>query len=145
MAQQPVNLNTKDTFLLLRKIASYLAANGVGTLAADGADAAGTDIFMQVLPEAPITGTVIVSTGGIDLPSDPTRRPGFQVLHRNPNASLGLAKSVQINRLLAGQWNVLSGFPGRITAVSEPGSYFKDDAGNFQYFLNYVVTSTFQR
>ena len=137
MAQEPVNLNTKDATLLLNKITDYLAAQGVGTV--------GTDIFLQVLPEKPVTGTVVVLTGGLDLPDDPTRRPGFQVLHRNPNGRLALAKSVEINRLLSGQWNVLSGFPGRITAVSEPGSYFKDEAGNFLYFLNYTLVSTYQR
>ncbi len=137
MTETPQNLNSKDATLLVNTIASYLAAQGVGTV--------GTDLFKMVLPENPSAGTVVVPTGGIDLPEDPTRRPSFQVMHRNPNTELGLSKSVEINRLLDNQWNVLSGFPGRITAVSEPGAYFKDDNGRPNFPLNYVLVTTFQR
>ena len=134
--QNPVNLNSKDATLLVTTVTAYLALQGVGTV--------GTDLFNQVLPEDPVLGTVVVLTGGISIPSDPTRRPGFQVLHRNPSVEAGLSKSTQINRLLDNQWNVLSGFPGRITATSEAGAYFKDESGNSLFPLNYVLVSTFQ-
>ena len=137
MPESPQHLNTKDSTSLLTKVGEYLAAQGVGTL--------GTDIFLQVLPEEPVTGTAVVHTGGINLPGDPTRRPSLQVLHRNVSAEAGLDKSVIIHRLLDDQWNVLTGFPGRLVAASEPGSYFKDEAGLFSYSMNFVLVSTHQR
>jgi hypothetical protein len=126
----------KDSTGLLQAIATYLAAETTMVV--------GTDLFIQHAQEDPVVVTVVVHTGGITITGDPTRRPTFQILHRNDSQQTGLSKSVEINRLLEDQWNVLTGYPGRITAVSEPGAYFVNEAGVFEFPLNYVFVSTFQ-
>lgn len=127
----------KDSNLLLELLAAYLAANSVGVL--------GEDLWIQALPVESENGVVVVHTGGVSFPDDPTRRPAFQVVVRNVNAEAGLAKAVEINNLLDNKWNVLPKWPGRITATAEPGTYFKDDAGRVNYPLNYVIVTTTQR
>lgn len=135
MVDSPV-LREKDTPNLLVAITTYLEAQGVGTR--------GEDLWEQQMPESPTLATVVVLTGGPILPEDPTRRISFQIQHRSKQAAAGLRKSKEINNLLDNQWNVLVGFPGRITAVSEAGASFKDDSGNLVFPLNYSVISTHQ-
>lgn len=136
MAEAPI-VHQKDIEALLVAVKDYLVAQSIGTFA--------TDLFIQQLPEdvAPL-GIVIVSTGGPILPDDPTRRPTFQIQVRSELSRDGLRKAVQINRLLDNQWNVLTGFPGRLVAVSEAGLVFKDDSGNSIYPLNYALVTTTQ-
>lgn len=136
MPDLPV-IREKDTPTLLVAISSYLEAQGVGTR--------GTDLWEQQMPESPTNATVVVLTGGPILAEDPTRRISFQIQHRNKLAAAGLRKSKEINNLLDNQWNVLTGFSGRITAVSEAGASFKDDSGNMVFPLNYSVISACQR
>lgn len=131
----PTQLVEKDTHGLVLAICDYLENNGVGT---------SENLWIQVMPETPTISTVVVLTGGPVISGDPTRRITFQVLHRNPQAANGLLKAQEINNLLDNQWNVLTGFPGRIEAVSEAGASFKDDSGNELFPLNYVFTTTFR-
>jgi len=128
----------KDVFALSQAIKDYLVAQGVGTF--------GTDLFIGQLPEdtRPV-GIVIVPTGGPILSDDPTRRPSFQVQVRSELVKIGLPKSVEINNLLDNQWNVLVGFPGRLTAVTEAGLAFKDDSGRMIYSTNYILVTTAQK
>lgn len=126
----------KDIDSLARQIAAYLEANTIGTL--------GTDLFISTMPETPKTATAIVMTGGPLLAGDPTRRPSFQILHRNTHAESALPKSVEIHNLFDDRWNVLSNFPGRIVAVSEVGAQFKDAAGLSVFPLNFAFVSTTQ-
>lgn len=126
----------KDINKLVRDLAAYLQTNGVGTL--------GTDLFIQTMPERPAVSTVVVMTGGPIIPGDPTRRPTFQVQHRNTHIASALPKSVEIHNLLDNKWNILKDFPGRIVGVSEVGPSFKDDAGHIIFSLNFAFTSTTQ-
>lgn len=135
--EAPLRGRRKDIFALAVAVKDYLVAQGVGTF--------GTDLFIGQLPEdvKPL-GIVIVPTGGPNLSEDPTRRPSFQIQVRSELVKTGLPKSVEINNLLDDQWNVLAGFPGRLTAVTEAGLPFKDDAGHLVYSTNYVLVTTTQ-
>lgn len=126
----------KDITNLANLLAEHMAANGIGTL--------GTDLFIQTMPELPRVSTVVVMTGGPIIPEDPTRRPSFQVQHRNTHIESALPKSVQIHNLFDNRWNVLKDFPGRIVAVSEVGSSFKDESGLVIFPLNFAFVTTTQ-
>lgn len=112
-------------------VADYLDSQGILTKA--------TDLFVFTLPMDPHVCTAVVRTGGVGVPGEPTRRPAFQILHRNTNTASGSSMVNSINALLGDTWNALNAYPGRIEAQSEPGSWYKDENDHSVFPLNYVL------
>lgn len=125
-----------DPILLITEIASFLGANGVGTV--------GTNLFKQALPGSntlPVSvgATVVYHTGGPNFPGNPVHFPTFAIQHRNTHVSSGMAKIREIGNLLNDKWNILATIQGRISITGEVGSYFTDANGHNFFVANFQV------
>jgi hypothetical protein len=115
----------------LTAIASYVGANGLGTV--------GDDMFIGALEEEPYTQTAIIPTGGPEVPGDPLRRRTFQILHRNELKQQALTVATSIHALFDDKWNVLpAGHEGRFLPMHDIGPHFADENLHTIYSLNYV-------
>jgi hypothetical protein len=118
---------------IVESVADYLEDQGILTKA--------TNLFVFTMPMTPHVCTAIIRTGGVEIPGEPTRRPSFQILHRNTNTASGSSMVNSINALLDDRWNILTTHPGRVEAQNEPGSWYKDENDHSVFPLNYVLTT----
>lgn len=118
--------------LIITEVAAYLAANGIGTV--------GQDIFLEEMPPDPIVATCVVSSSGVVVAGNPVDRPGFQILIRGTDKAEQLTRAWTIHELLHDKWNMLSTTRGRIEAMALPGGMFRDEAGNRNLSLNFLIT-----
>ncbi len=117
------------------QIATYLQANGVGTLA--------TDLFISYLPEdshLPCVG--VFDTGGIQPDKYlPMKHPTFQVFIRAASFDAGKTKLAAIRALLHQKMNstlvVGEDYFFYIFALSEGGHIGRNDAGMDEFTMNF--------
>lgn len=132
----------RDPAALVTSVASYLAVSGVGSFTT-GPSSIG-NLFRHQAPTTPTNLTVVAHTGGFSTLGSPTRLPTFTIQVRDTNVNSGMYRAKEINKLLDDQWNVLTGYPGRVSADSEPGASFRDENGHYVFPMNYVVYTTYQ-
>lgn len=102
----------------------------------------GQRVFAQSMPTSPVVATCVILTGGPFDPSNPTRNPTFQVVHRNTNVESGATFVTSLHAGLSNAWNTLPSINARIVATSEPGGYVFIGDRNALYSLNFRVVST---
>lgn len=122
---------------LISEVATYLAAQGLGTL--------GTDIFYSKLPDTSqdVELAVIDRTGPAPDPYlTDIKRPMFQVVIRAKDYATGRAKLTSVRELLHGVINtylVASGIYFRkIIAMQEGGHIGINDAGRDEFSINFM-------
>ena len=117
---------------VISDIATYLAANGIGTL--------GTDIFYGYLPAGITSGVAILDTGGVEPDGYiPTKNPNFQIFLRSVDYDTGKAKLDAIRSLLHRVQNQTIGsvYFYYILAISEGGHIGRNEAGQDEFSANY--------
>lgn len=115
-------------------IATYLQANGIGTL--------GTNLFEAFLPPKPDVAVAVLETAGqkpfIDVPIS---KPSFQILVRDTAYDHGRTVCDNIKTLLHNQYN-LTFVPGGIyfyytRLISEGGHIGQDQTGRDLFSMNF--------
>jgi hypothetical protein len=117
---------------LLSELLTTVSSLGGGTV--------GTDLFGQTLPVSPVVGTAVILTGGFFSADNPTRKSGFQIVHRNTHLSSGTTFVTSIHGALANAWNILPTILGRVEAVNEPGAYAYSADRRALFSLNFFIT-----
>lgn len=121
--------------MLIDDIATYLVAEGVGTI--------GTDIFKGFQPPEPTECLVIIPTGG--LAPDPDlvgiKDPTIQILTRAATISAAMALAEAAYDALHGLANTTLGstYVMYCKALQEPTSIGQDDNSNFEISCNYLL------
>jgi hypothetical protein len=122
---------------LVENIATYLAANGIGTKA--------TDIFIGTMPDTLDNCVMIDQTGGVQADRYlPVLKPTVQISVRNTSFLSGLDKISAIYNLLHQKGDNLVLESGgvdvmRIDAMGEPGHLGQDDSSRHLFSCNFVV------
>ncbi len=125
-----------STYSLLTAIASYVAVNSYGILG--GTDA---NLFVEIMPEEPVTCTAIMPTPSPYFRGHPLHRKGFAILHRRPKTDVDAGATFvnSLHSLFDNQWNRLDlEHLGRSVPMSEPGPPVQDEAGNIVWIRNYM-------
>lgn len=121
---------------VISDVATYLQAQGIGTLA--------TNLFYSYLPDTD-TGTfqvAVLDTGGLQPDPDlPTKEPTFQVYVRSTTYAIGKAKLDAIRSALHRQANIelVTGqtYFYFILAQSEGGHVGQGDSGRDEFSINF--------
>lgn len=116
-------------------VATYLAANGVGTL--------GTDLFFSYYPDTESALVSVLDTGGPQPePYVPIYMPTFQIFIRSTSYALGKAKLETVRDLLHRQFNdrlVENGtYFYYIVAQSNGGHIGRNEAGKDEFSINFA-------
>lgn len=117
---------------LVDDVATYLAANGIGSVA--------TSIFKSYKPDNPDAQVVVLDTGGpAPDPYIPTKNPTFQVYVRGTSFMAARAKIDAVVALLHRAANFTSGstYFYFILALQEPGHIGVDDFGRDEFSVNF--------
>lgn len=120
--------------IFIEQVATYLQAQGIGTIA--------TDIFIGNMPDTPNNCIAVINTGGL-APSMyiPDKRPTFQVLVRNTDYEAGEIKLSAIRTALHQLANesLVSGqtFVYYIFLNAEGGHIGKDVNGRDEWSINF--------
>jgi len=117
---------------LIEEIADYLVTKGIGTK--------GTDIFLMVQPESPVTCDTIYNTGGFAPDNElPIAEPTIQVISRAEDYETAEARAYDIYNELHQLSNVTltTSYIYLIEAMQDPGSIGRDPADNFEVSCNY--------
>jgi len=123
---------------LVENLATYLQANGIGTVA--------TDIFIGGLIDTPDNQTSINQSGGVEPNREnPIKQPTVQIAVRNTAYDTGMAKIEAIYALLhqandsvvleAGGVDLMACF-----AMQEPAHLLKDESDRHIFVCNFVFT-----
>jgi hypothetical protein len=121
--------------MLISEVATYLAAQGLGT--------AGTNIFYSHLPDNVDECLAVIDTGGTKPDIDiPTKRPTFQVYIRAATYTLGKTKLDAVRTALHNKYNLelVAGqtYFYSINALAEGGHVGRNERGLDEFSINFV-------
>ena len=121
--------------MLISEVATYLAAEGLGTV--------GTNIFYSHLPDNTDECLVVLDTGGVNPDIYiPTKSPTFQIIIRSATYTLGKAKLDSVRSALHNFYNdyLVSGqtYFYSINALSEGGHLGRNDRGLDEFSINFI-------
>lgn len=119
---------------LAQQIATYLAANGIGSL--------GTDLFYTYYPDTNAASVTVLDTGGMQPdPYIPTYLPTFQIFVRSVDYTSGKEKLEAVRALLHRKANLQLVTNGTyfyyITAMSNGGHLGKNESGKHEFSINF--------
>lgn len=121
--------------MLISEVATYLAAQGLGTV--------GTNIFYSHLPDNVDECLAVLDTGGVQPDIDiPTKSPTFQILIRAATYTLGKTKLDSVRSALHNKYNsylvASQTYFYSINALSEGGHLGRNDRGLDEFSINFI-------
>lgn len=121
--------------MLISEVATYLAAQGLGTV--------GTDIFYAHLPDNVDNCLAVIDTGGVSPDIYiPTKSPTFQVFIRAATYTAGKAVLDSVRSLLHNFYNgyLVSNqtYFYSINAMAEGGHVGRNDRGLDEFSINFI-------
>jgi len=115
--------------VLLDQVASYLAAQGIGTV--------GTNLFKGTMPDSPVKCISITASGGPRVKGDALHRPRIQISVRDISYPVGLVTTQSVFDALDHKVVILGTLHGRFRPEGEPGMFTRDVNERFVFPLNF--------